>query len=380
MSTRGSVEARTGADTAADGSADGSADTDADAEARVRDGAGTHDMPGAATVFREQSSEDRTESVPLAHLSIELGHLYMEDFADGPDRLRGHFAAVAPWIAAARAGAAVGGNRPRVSTCFLIDDYFAPFSSPAEVIPELVRAADASGLVIDYVARESACARIGDVEPAALLEARLVPPPLEGHNGSRPPPEDTGWLCNGARSPGDGAEAMAPRVGWQPPREIGARRHSVFLDVELWDGDRPHRTWSCPFLAAVWQLLRLGLLRDRGAAVAAPAVPPDAGYPRNWAELPAVTRINPAAAPFAAYRTFSVLANRFLPIEHAVRLILGHSAIDPVLLRQTAGRAKAEGVLLSADPTERIAYTFLMDTVAETLANTGTTPEFGGSR
>ena len=43
-------------------------------------------------VFRETTAELRTQSVPLSHLSLELGHLYMEDFEAGPERLREHFA------------------------------------------------------------------------------------------------------------------------------------------------------------------------------------------------------------------------------------------------------------------------------------------------
>jgi hypothetical protein len=315
-----------------------------------------------AVVFRELSAQERVQSVPLAHLSVELGHLYMEDFAAGPGRLREHFAAVAPWAQAARATAVPPGARGRVSTCFLVDDYFTRFSSPAEVVPQLIAAAAESGLVIDYLGRESACARTGAVSPAALLAARLVPAPAEGVTGARPPTEASGWLCNGARSPSSlGAEAMAPRDDWLPPREVGARRHSVFLDVELWDDEDGLRTWSCPFLAAVWQLLRLGLLRDRGDAVAAPVDWSAARFPDSWDDLPGLVRLNPAAAPFTAYRTFSVLGTRFLPIEHAVRLVLDHTALDAAVRVQIAGRAGAEGLSLPDALTERIAYAFVPD-------------------
>jgi hypothetical protein len=54
-----------------------------------------------------------------------------------------------------------------------------------------------------------------------------------------------------------------------------------------------------------------------------------------------------------------VLGTRFLPIEHAVRLILGHTAVDPVVGGQAVRRAEAEGVLLPRNPTGRIAYTLL---------------------
>ncbi|MEU5047441.1 hypothetical protein AB0G40_41910, partial [Streptomyces griseorubiginosus] len=39
-------------------------------------------------VFRESSAEPRTESLPFSHLSLEIGHLYMEDIVEGPERLR----------------------------------------------------------------------------------------------------------------------------------------------------------------------------------------------------------------------------------------------------------------------------------------------------
>ncbi len=311
------------------------------------------------TTFREASADPRTTAVPLAHLSLELGHLYMDDFAAGPARLREQFARVRPWADAARlACSAPPGRRPRISTCFLVDDYFTRFSSPAEVVPQIIEQAAESGLVIDYLARESACAEAGQVRPAQLVEARLVQSPPPGSNGSRPPATESGWLSNGERSPADGlAEAMMPTAGWQPPREIEARRHSVFLDVELWDEQPGRRTWSCPFLAAVWQLLRLGLLRDQGQEVLRPVARADA-FPGSWDELPPLLRLNPGAAPFAAYRTVSVLASRFLPIEHAVKVILDQWSPEEAVLGQLAERARQEGVSLPEDVRERVGYVF----------------------
>ena len=86
---------------------------------------GRCDRPRPCSTRRPRSPA--TQSVPLSHLSIELGHLYMEDFAAGPGAA----------ARAVRAGRAVGGDRAaslagavrgrpaRISTCFLIDDYFA---------------------------------------------------------------------------------------------------------------------------------------------------------------------------------------------------------------------------------------------------------------
>ncbi|GHH93719.1 SCO2522 family protein [Streptomyces capillispiralis] len=317
-------------------------------------------------VFRETSAEPRTQAVPLSHLSLELGHFYLEDFEAGPAHLRQHFDRVRPWVEAARtfAAAQAGGTRPRISTCFLIDDYFTRFSSPAELVPLLLAEADRAGLVIDYLARESGCAVTGKVPVAEAVAGRIVEEPPPGSHGVRPPAAQTGWLANGERSPTARApQAMKKATAWQPPTETAARRHSVFLDVELWS-DTPdgQRIWSCPFLAAVWQLARLGLLRNQGEAVLTPQPATDAGFPDDWDELPTLVRLNPRADPFAAYRTCSVLPNRFLPVEHAVRVILDQIEVDPEALHQVAERSAREAAAVPDSVADRVSYLFYAGT------------------
>ncbi|MEU2598895.1 SCO2522 family protein [Streptomyces hirsutus] len=313
-------------------------------------------------VFRETTAEPRTQAVPLSHLSLELGHLYMEDFEAGPEHLRRHFAQVRPWADAARAAAAdrTGGKRPRISTCFLIDDYFTRFSSPAELVPLLLAEADRAGLAVDYLARESGCAVAGKVPVAEAVAGRLVEEPPPGSYGLRPPAAQTGWLANGERSPVARApQAMREAAVWQPPKETASRRHSVFLDVELWsDAPDGQRTWSCPFLAAVWQLARLGLLRTEGEAVLEPQPHTADGFPEDWDELPPLLRLNPRADPFAAYRTCSVVPNRFLPVEHAVRVILDQTEVDPEALGQAARRSAGEKVTVPDSVADRVSYVF----------------------
>ncbi|MEU1260898.1 SCO2522 family protein [Streptomyces cellulosae] len=316
-------------------------------------------------VFRETTAEPRTQAVPLSHLSLELGHLYMEDFEAGPEHLRRHFARVRPWAEAARAVAAdrAGGRRARISTCFLIDDYFTRFASPAEVVPMLLEEAERAGLAVDYLARESACAVSGKVPVAEAVAARIVEEPPPGSYGNRPPAAQTGWLANGVRSPTARApQAMRKAAAWEPPRETAARRHSVFLDVELWnetpDGER---LWSCPFLAAVWQLARLGLLRHQGEAVFEPQ-PHTGAFPDEWDDLPPLVRLGERADPFAAYRTCSVLPGRFLPVEHAVRVILDQTDVDRDALRQAAKRSAGEGVPVPGPVADRVSYVFCEET------------------
>jgi hypothetical protein len=313
------------------------------------------------TEFLESSADYKVESLPLSHVSIELGHLYSEDLTGGLNAIKRTFAAVAPWVRTAESPQAIGCDKSsvRMSTCFLIDDYFSPFSSPAELIPIVLSAAASEGLRIDYLARESACAQTQDSRPADLVVGGLVTEPTTGTTGSRPPLTKTGWLTNGQRSPDTSRrEAMAERSDWEPPVESARRRHSIFVDVELWDDHDGHRTWSCPMLAAVWQLLRLGLLREYGRPILTPRswVGP---WPNSWDALPPITQLNAKAAAFAAYTTLSALSPRFLPVELAVRTILSQFAAESVVLAEVKARANRDGMQLPDEFVNRIKYVFM---------------------
>nr|WP_296068604.1 SCO2522 family protein [uncultured Actinoplanes sp.] len=318
-------------------------------------------MTTADDLFTEESATPVARSVALSHLSVELGHLYMEDFQEGEERLREHFRRVAPWARAAidQITGELAGRTPRISTCFLVDDYFTHFSTPGEIITSLVEAADAAGLRIDYVARESGCAEADDIDLATLVQQHLVDEPPEGANGGRPAATVSGWLTNGERSPVTQASAMAAPRQWMPPKQSAVRNHSIFVDVELWSDGPDGRLWSCPFLASVWQLQRLGLLRHQGEPVAEPVPMTLADLPAEWKSLPPVVRLNPAAPPLRAYRTFSALDSRFLPVEVAVRTILGQVAVDPAVGDQVLKRAKGEGLTLPRETVDRVAYVFL---------------------
>jgi hypothetical protein len=153
-------------------------------------------------------------------------------------------------------------------------------------------------------------------------------------------------------------EAMRGVQEWQPPRQNAARRHSVFVDVELWDVDaRGHRIWSCAMLASVWQVLRLGLLRDHGRTVAQPVDVPSE-WPDSWADLPPVVRLQQDAAPFAAYTTVSLLSPRFLLVEAAVRTVLSQFVPESRVVQATIQRAARERVELTDEVVDRIRYVF----------------------
>jgi hypothetical protein len=309
--------------------------------------------------FREEAADDGVESVALSHLSLELGHLYMDDYLEGRDRLLRQFGQVQPWAAAARsvAAAGAGNRRPRVSTCFLIDDYFTRFSSPATVLPDVIATARECGLTIDYIARESACAMADGVPLAEIVAGRLTAIPPPGTNGSRPPALEVGWLCNGGRSPGGATNEAMNRPTWLPPVETDAPNHSIFVDVEMWSETAGRRTWSCAYLASVWQLLRLGMVRNAGRSVLRP-VPMPEDLPDEWDDLPPVVQVEPSATPFCAYRSLSVIPARFLDVEHAVRVVLGQYSALPAVIDQIAARSGREHLELPADLTKRIDYVF----------------------
>jgi hypothetical protein len=312
--------------------------------------------------FLEHTAEDRITSVPLAHLSLELGHLYWDDMNGDLNQLRALFARVGPWARTAQEIIThdVSPRVPRISTCFLIDDYFTGLPRPAGIIPELLRIAQEENVRIDYLARESGCAEAYEVPAARLLLDQIVSDPPPGYNGGgRPPAVKAGWLCNGERSPlPDSGQAMSG-ISWEPPSQNSNNKYSIFLDVELWrEIKEKGRVWSCAFLAAVWQLLRLGLMRYYGRPIVTPSPMPEI-LPPDWSELPPVMQLNPTAAPFSAYRTFSILDGRFLETEHAVRMILSQVMIHQTVAKETLARSANEGITLPPDIVDRISYVFM---------------------
>jgi hypothetical protein len=313
--------------------------------------------------FREVAAQPRTVSIPLSHLSIELGHLYAEDFGPGLVNINRHFERVAPWVAQARASCAAQlpeNVRPRISTCFLVDDYLNDIPNPTEVVEQLRKAAQEHDLTIDYMARESGCVEAEGVQLAELVVDRLVADPPQHTTGGRPPVVESGWLCNGQRTPGT-APAMAAAPEWTPSRENGPNAHSVFVDVELWSQQRDQRVWSCAFLASVWQLVRLGLLRHHGeAAVRAYRLDEDE-LPTDWGRLPAIVQLNPKATPFSAYRTLSVLHTNFLSVELAVRTILGQVSAERAVLDELSARSTHEGLNVPDQVVQRVGYVFVSD-------------------
>ncbi|MBO0855680.1 MAG: hypothetical protein J2P18_18170 [Nocardia sp.] len=326
--------------------------------------------------YSEATENPSIAAIPLSHLSIEVGHFTLKEIAEDPAKVRAEMRRIVPLVAAFEESARRQyGPHARISSCYLIDDYFQgehPDRSPARIVPRLLTAARECGLRIDYLARESACAQaelfsggvaVGEpIEVAEMVAARIVPEPAPHEGGARPPTSESGWLCNGRRSSSaEPAQAMRERV-YRPPVVFSSGEHSIFIDIELWSvlPDTGRRRWSCPFLAAIWHLLRLGMLRYHGAAVVDPQPwSGDAPWPERWHELPPVIALEPGCQAFAAYQTLSMLPKRYIEVEHAVKVILDHLDLDEEIGAQIAASGAAEGIAVAAKVSERQAHLLL---------------------
>lgn len=319
-----------------------------------------------------QTGSESLASVPLSHLSVEVGHFYMNELTGDQGPIRAQFKAVKQRLDAnLEAIRAEIGPRAKVSTCLLIDDYFRRDTNPSRIIPSLLEAAQGCGLSIDYLAREEGCSESPEyvdgmatgirIPLAEMLAARIMPVPVANTTGQRPSTIESGWLSNGRRSSEHTALQAMRSADYILPEENGRRDQSILIDTQLWTtGKSGAQLWSCPYLASIWQLLRLGALRHEGAAVVEPQWwRPDDEWPQSWRDLPTVIQLDPDAAPFAAYRTLSILPHRFLGVEHAVEHILGHLEIDAQVIEQTVWRGAADAVTVPSAVIERIEHIFI---------------------
>ncbi|WP_051450704.1 SCO2522 family protein [Actinospica robiniae] len=339
-----------------------------------------------AVEYHEATESAGVERVPFAHLSVEAGHLYLRQLAD-LGLVRDQFAAVLPRVAlAVEEARAAHGKDARISTCLMIDDYNTnptdPRPSPAVALAMLNEAMRETGLRIDYVARESGCVDASSmfypdsrsrVPLAEIVLGLITPEPIEGSNGSGSSPLLSGWVSNGRRSEDVGAAMEA--IEWRQPEEYGNHGHSVLIDAELYNdrvaavpepggGKRIERVWSCSMLTAVWHLLRLGMLRNDGRRVAVPCdISAATSLPRTWEELPTVIKVNPAAAPFCAYRAVSILPSSASITEVAADVVMNHiSLVDEAFeLATKAAAAEPYPYSISSNCSHRIRREYLWD-------------------
>lgn len=332
----------------------------------------------ASIVYREASEQVKPANIELSHMSIETGHFYMDELRKGFGAIRAQFRRVARLVELyTTAAKAEFGKTARISTCFLIDDYFGAHTDPTESLGKILGVAEECGLTIDYLAREAACVEsplyaagrpTGHSIPLAdMAKSWIVAEPVPATTGGRPPDVESGWLCNGRRSSEFDSKQAMQLSEYRHSQELASWEHSIFLDVELWsdkigkDGVKQTR-WSSAYLTSIWYLLRLGMVRYEGG----PAVQPQPGgtrWPDTWAEMPAVVQLNPRAAPFAAYQTLSILPQSYLKDEHAVRMILDHLHLDEEILIQTITRGARDGVTIPRELTKRLLHMFVNEVV-----------------
>ena len=219
----------------------------------------------------------------IADLSVEFSHLYLDQASEAEAKAAAGSAR--RWLIPVITRYREAGYT--VSTTVMIDDYFASDEASVEKNTELIRSSCANeGVAIDHVVYESACAH--SVEK--MIE-HLMDQPRFGDGSSNGPTDSSkdNWLFNYA--PGRDAfreaqnlsafslltEEERRAVELQSVANAGSKettqraRHAIKLEIELWKqtvvANGTSLLWSCPLLAAWWQLIRLGMFRDNGTPV-----------------------------------------------------------------------------------------------------------------
>ena len=257
----------------------------------------------------------------FADLSIEIGHFYMSELqkelhADRTAsevrelvgrRMDAGFAAVAPIVKRYEQ------HKKQVSVVVLIDDYFWTKKyelSREDIADKVVQYSAEKSIPLDFVVYESALA-----ESVEMMFNRIVPFPIGGAGSRQVDGVDRSqWLSNGQAGRKLVRSSKTPRLGMSVtadgPDETVVKRprpHSLHIDVEMYaDDENGKRKWACPVLAAWWQLVRLGMLRDNDG---------NASYPSD-------TIVINDERKLVAMRTLTALSPDFLEIEAAVRTIL----------------------------------------------------------
>ena len=316
---------------------------------------------------------------PLRSASVELFHMYgiwtadvarhaaqARDRGDDPegavvDDVRG-IAKRCARLSAAWLGPYLERLGTRASTCILIDDYFRVQNELLDglkwttVAAEVVSAYQAEGIEVDFVASEAGIA----ASVSELLD-RLVPTPDPGAGsvagaGTEAKGAGSLWINNLEPKPPSAPSAWAARSsgGAPPPARVSSaalsvtRQHSLRVDVEVARRAEPangrDQPYSCPLLAAWWQLLRLGVVGDVGAD-------------KEFAH--AIARFSDRDRSFRADASLSLLPATVLDVEAAVRLILQHVVRPPVGWDGAVHDGDAVGFHDSV--LRRIAYVFVDD-------------------
>jgi hypothetical protein len=271
-------------------------------------------------------------ALEIAHMSVEIAHIYLGELTEktAGDAVAAAIDRVGPVV-----DRMIKDHGRTVSTCVLIDDYFESRGpTPEQAVEIFKNAAERLGFRLDWIAFEADCALAAD-----YFFDNLYPQPRFGessHGGTygelnRLSRSGQSWVSNGDPT----RQSKAPRsrrfLGEEVKYLSGKVRPeiatSIALDVEIanFGSQGDDLIWSCPFLAACWQLIRLGCWREPSGGMLAPK------------RLLAVSDRPP---PFFARRTLSHLPSRYLRVEHAVQVILNQLTIDERARREIDPRAE----------------------------------------
>lgn len=314
-----------------------------------------------------------------ADLSIEVGHAYLGELADKPWLPDASAASAAFWI---KPIIEALGSR-KVSVCLMVDDYFVARGGidPADAEVKFAEAFERAGLPLDYVAHE---ADLADV--AADVRAMIQPQPRFGELAHEQPSGEMNtlkdsagrWVSSGWVSNGDPVRKQSVDRGFRIAGAATAavkeyvrpeHRTSMALEVQIYKSDKNETEWACPFLAACWQLVRLGALRDEDNQLV---------FPKR------LRRLREDTAPFHAHKTLSLIPSSMLRVEHAVRVILSQLDLDERFRKEcegmekhrraqalkqarTKGAANSASVAASFDINSLISYMFAPETFHESL-------------
>lgn len=100
----------------------------------------------------------------------------------------------------------------------------------------------------------------------------------------------------------EGADPRGPSSSPPAGSSRGSRLHSIAVDIEMWSGYQSSPVWSCAWLAAWWQLVRLGFGSEE--------------------DLDDAIVGGSRAKGLVGSQTLTVLPTGLLEVEYAVRLLL----------------------------------------------------------
>lgn len=261
----------------------------------------------------------------MATISFEALHLYASSRTFDKD-LKSGAALAARWRKALDARF-FGVTDLRIATKVFIDDYSdadetdaQDVKTRAEVNKAVISEFEMAGLPVDYIVYEGDCALT-----AEYARKWLVPAPKKTEGSFSPAARFDRDDINGRLefdyvSPDfdpdtDDAKARGIKPGTRFFRNDVGIGISIGRSISAGGGKSAIR-WSCPTVAAWWQLIRFGVLIEVDEVNADGA--PVNGWKRNHENCP----------DFVADRTITLLSPVYIGVEHAVRTILSNIASE----------------------------------------------------